>query len=73
MFVSAARRIPLTMISIMRYVALPLQFLIGVMIYKEPFASAQLIGFSMVWLALIIFWVEGLIAHRAQKTIVEVA
>ena len=73
MFASAARRIPLTMIGIMQYVAPTLQFLIGVLVYKEPFASAQLIGFSMVWLALILFWVEGVIAHRTQKAIVEVA
>jgi chloramphenicol-sensitive protein RarD len=73
MFASAARRIPLTMIGIMQYVAPTLQFLIGVLVYKEPFTSSRLVGFSMVWLALIIFWVEGVIAYRAQKTIVEVA
>lgn len=73
MFASAARRIPLTMVGIMQYVAPTLQFLIGVLIYKEPFTSSRLIGFSMVWLALIIFWVEGVIAYRARKTIVEVA
>jgi chloramphenicol-sensitive protein RarD len=73
MFASAARRIPLTMIGIMQYVAPTLQFLIGVLIYKEPFASAQMIGFSMVWIALIVFWMEGVIAHRAQRAIVETA
>ena len=73
MFASAARRIPLTMIGIMQYIAPTLQFLIGVLIYKEPFTSSRLIGFSMVWLALIIFWVEGVIAYRARKAVVETA
>jgi len=73
MFASAARRIPLTMIGILQYIAPTLQFLLGVLIYKEPFTTSKLIGFSMVWIALIVFWMEGLVAHRAQQTVVEVA
>ena len=73
MFASAAKRIPLTMVGIMQYIAPTLQFLIGVLIYKEPFTKTSLIGFSMVWIALIVFWVEGVAAHRARKAIVEVA
>jgi chloramphenicol-sensitive protein RarD len=71
MFASAARRIPLTMIGVMQYIAPTLQFLLGVLIYKEPFATSKLIGFALVWIALIVFWTEGLAAHRAQKTLVE--
>jgi chloramphenicol-sensitive protein RarD len=73
MFASAARRIPLTMVGIMQYVAPTLQFLLGVLLYKEPFTTTNLIGFSLVWMALIIFWVEGFLAHRAQRALVEVA
>jgi len=73
MFASAARRIPLTMIGIMQYIAPTLQFLIGVLVYKEPFTRISLIGFSLVWVALIIFWVEGMVARRARKGLVEVA
>ena len=73
MFASAAQRIPLTMIGIMQYITPTMQFLLGVLVYKEPFTTSKLIGFSMIWLALIIFWVEGVIAYRAQKTVVEVA
>jgi chloramphenicol-sensitive protein RarD len=64
MFASAARLIPLTMIGVLQYVAPTLQFLIGVFIYHELFDQSRLIGFSMVWLALIIFWVENYLAHR---------
>jgi chloramphenicol-sensitive protein RarD len=64
MFASAARLIPLTMIGILQYIAPTLQFLIGVFLYHEPFDQSRLIGFSMVWLALIIFWVENYLANR---------
>ena len=64
MFASAAREIPLTMIGILQYIAPTLQFLIGVFLYHEPFDQSRLLGFSLVWLALIIFWVENYLAHR---------
>ncbi len=64
MFASAAKRIPLTMMGILQYIAPTLQFLIGVFIYKEPFDRSHLIGFGIVWVALIVFWVENFTAQR---------
>lgn len=64
MFASAAKQIPLTIVGILQYIAPTIQFLIGVFIYKEPFDTTRLIGFSIVWLALVIFWVENLTANR---------
>ncbi len=64
MFASAAKQIPLTMVGILQYIAPTLQFLIGVFIYKEPFDQSHLIGFGIVWVALIVFWVENFIAHK---------
>jgi chloramphenicol-sensitive protein RarD len=65
MFASAARQIPLTMIGVLQYIAPTLQFMIGVFLYHEPFDQSRLIGFSLVWLALVIFWVENYLANRA--------
>jgi chloramphenicol-sensitive protein RarD len=67
LFASAAKQIPLTMVGILQYIAPTLQFLIGVFIYKEPFDRAHLIGFGIVWLALVIFWVENFLAHRVAS------
>jgi chloramphenicol-sensitive protein RarD len=38
--------------------------MIGVFLYKEPFDRAHFIGFGIVWVALVIFWVENYFAHR---------
>jgi chloramphenicol-sensitive protein RarD len=65
MFASAAKKIPLNMIGILQYLAPTIQFLIGVFVYKETFDTTRLIGFSIVWLAVIIFWIENIMAHRA--------
>jgi chloramphenicol-sensitive protein RarD len=64
LFASAAREIPLTILGLLQYIAPTLQFLIGVFIYKEPFNRSLLIGFGIIWLALIIFWVENYLSHR---------
>ena len=64
MFASAAKQIPLSMIGVLQYLAPTIQFLIGIFIYKEAFDQSRLIGFSIVWLALILFWIENYIANR---------
>lgn len=64
MFASAAKQIPLTMIGVLQYLAPTIQFLLGIFVYKEEFDHTQLIGFSIVWLALVIFWVENYLANR---------
>lgn len=69
LFASAARRITLSMVGIMQYIAPSLQFLIGVFVYKEPFTHTRLIGFTLVWTALIIFWLEGVVARKKEKFI----
>jgi chloramphenicol-sensitive protein RarD len=63
-FASAARQIPLSVVGILQYIAPTLQFLIGVFLFHEPFDQSHLIGFGLVWLALIIFWAESYFAHR---------
>jgi chloramphenicol-sensitive protein RarD len=64
MFASAAKQIPLTIVGLLQYIAPTLQFLIGVFVYKETFDFSQLIGFGMVWVALIVFAVENYLANR---------
>ncbi len=65
LFASAARSIPLTVVGLLQYIAPTLQFSLGVLVYHEPFDQTRLIGFGIVWLALIIFWVESYLARRA--------
>lgn len=67
MFASAARLIPLSMVGILQYIAPTIQFLIGVLIFHEPFTSARVVGFTIVWVALIIFGIEGWFIRRSRK------
>lgn len=67
MFASAAKMIPLSMVGILQYIAPTIQFLIGVLVYHESFTSSRVIGFVIVWVALLIFGVEGWLARRGAK------
>jgi chloramphenicol-sensitive protein RarD len=67
LFASAAQRIPLTMIGVLQYINPTMQFLLGVLIYKEPFDHHRLIGFGVVWVALILFGLEGFLAKQKSK------
>lgn len=64
MFASAAQRIPLSLVGLFQYITPTLQFLIGILIYREPFTPYRFIGFGIVWTALVIFAIEGILAHR---------
>jgi chloramphenicol-sensitive protein RarD len=63
-FASAVRRISLSLLGVLQYIAPTMQFLLGVLLYREPFTSAQFVGFAMVWAALIVLGVEGFLVRR---------
>ena len=64
LFGASVRRIPLSHMGIIQYLAPTLQFLLGVLVYGEPFTPTQFVGYGFVWLALLLFGVEGAYAHR---------
>jgi chloramphenicol-sensitive protein RarD len=65
-FAAAAQRIPLSTIGILQYIAPTIQFLIGIFVYHEAFDRTRLIGFSLIWLALGIYTVDGVHRQRAR-------
>jgi chloramphenicol-sensitive protein RarD len=68
LFSSAARAISLTLLGILQYIAPTVQFLLGVYLYNEVFTLTRLIGFSLIWVALLIFTFEGLNERRKRIT-----
>ena len=64
LFAGAARRVPLTMLGMLQYLAPTLQFGIGVFINDEPLPPERLVGFCCVWAALVILTVDGVRHQR---------
>jgi len=70
-FIVAARLINFSLIGIIQYIYPTLIFLIGFTLYDEPLNQAKLIGFTFIWLALIIYSVEAVLYKRNQAEIVK--
>jgi chloramphenicol-sensitive protein RarD len=67
MFATAAQSIPLLWIGLLQYIAPTLQLAIGVLVYGEPFSGDRVIGFALVWAALAVFAVEGVLQSRVGR------
>lgn len=59
-FASAAKKLSLSALGFMMYINPTLQFLIAIFVLQENFDHNQLIGFSFIWLALIVFSIDSL-------------
>lgn len=73
LFAAGARRIPLVTMGILQYLAPSIQLAIGVLLYHEPFDRHRLLGFGLVWLALVLYSGEGLWRWREQRRLVRAA
>jgi chloramphenicol-sensitive protein RarD len=67
LFASSLRLIPLSTIGILQYISPSLQFLLGVLLYHEPFGRAQLVVFTAVWAALAGFTIDGVWSSRGPR------
>ncbi|MFQ5720553.1 MAG: EamA family transporter RarD [Acidobacteriota bacterium] len=54
-FAEGARRLRLSTLGIIQYLAPSLQFLLGVFLYREPFTTAHAVTFGTIWTALAIY------------------
>jgi chloramphenicol-sensitive protein RarD len=70
LFASAARRLPLSIMGLIQYVAPVLQLIAGVVILKEHMTPERWIGFAIVWVALVILTVDMFIHAGSQRRIV---
>jgi chloramphenicol-sensitive protein RarD len=64
MFTAGARRIPLSLLGLLQYIAPTMQFLLGVWLFKEAFSQQRAIGFAIIWGALALYAAEGLWRQR---------
>jgi chloramphenicol-sensitive protein RarD len=66
LFSYGARRIPLSLLGILQYIGPTLQFLLGVLVYSEPFSQTQMIGFGLTWIALAVYAGDSIYRYLQQ-------
>jgi len=67
-FAQAVKRIPLSTMGFIQYLTPTSTFFIGLLIYKEHFDSVKLIGYSIVWVGVLIFIIDNLLTNLKLKT-----
>lgn len=66
-FAAASRRLPLTTLGLVQYLAPVLQLIVGVAVLHEPMPPERWLGFGLVWLALIVLTTDMVLTGRAQR------
>ncbi len=64
LFAYGARRIRLSTLGLLQYVAPTVQLIIGIWVYHEPFTSARLLSFGFIWAALVLYTADNLWFQR---------
>ncbi|MBU4465366.1 MAG: EamA family transporter RarD [Actinobacteria bacterium] len=73
LFASGARRVPLSVMGMLQFIAPILQFIIGAWVLGEPMPLERWIGFSIVWVALIVLTLDSLVFARRARGVSDVA
>jgi chloramphenicol-sensitive protein RarD len=73
LFAGAANRIPLVALGMLQYVGPSIQLMLAVFAFREPMPPVRLIGFGLVWLALIMFTWDGLYHGRRNARLAPAA
>jgi chloramphenicol-sensitive protein RarD len=64
LFTTGARKIHFSTIGILQYIAPSCTFLLAVFVYREPFRTAQLWTFILIWTALFLYSIDSVIYFR---------
>jgi chloramphenicol-sensitive protein RarD len=64
LFTAGARRINLSTLGLMQYIAPTGIFLLGVLYYHEPFSTAKVWTFIMIWTALAVYSTDSILCYR---------
>jgi chloramphenicol-sensitive protein RarD len=63
LFAAGARRIRLSTLGLLQFIAPTLQLLLGIWMFHEPFGGARMWGFVIIWGALALYSAEGLLRN----------
>ncbi|NVJ50229.1 MAG: EamA family transporter RarD [Gammaproteobacteria bacterium] len=67
LFAIGAKRLPLFVIGFLQFIAPTMTFILAIVVYREPFNFDKAITFGLIWLALAIYIVDGLIKRLRRR------
>ena len=60
LFATAARQIELWLVGMLQFIAPTIQFVLGAVVWNEPWSGGQAVGFVIIWIALGVFVLDQL-------------
>jgi chloramphenicol-sensitive protein RarD len=71
-FTAGARLLPLSALGLIQYLAPTMQFVLAIVVYREPFGAAHFVAFTIIWIGLAVFtWdLRRRVRRGAQRPIV---
>ena len=73
LFALSARRLKFSTIGMMQYIGPTLQFLIAVLVFKEPFGWTHAAAFACIWTALAVFTADSLVGEAKARRLARAA
>jgi chloramphenicol-sensitive protein RarD len=73
LFAAAARRVPLVTIGLLQFITPVLQLICGVALLGETMTRSRLIGFAIVWVALLVLTFDSIRSVRARRRLADAA
>lgn len=67
LFAMAAQKLPMATLGLLQYIAPLLQFFCGVVLFGEKLSIGQMISFGLIWVGLILFASDGIMAARRNR------
>lgn len=69
LFAAAARRLRFATLGFLQYIAPTIQFLIAVLIFREPLSTVKVVSLSLIWTAVAIYSLDSLrMLHQHRIT-----
>lgn len=67
LFAAAARKLPYSVLGIAQYTSPTIQFILALTVFKETISMEQIITFTMIWTAVLLFTLESILYYRRIK------
>jgi chloramphenicol-sensitive protein RarD len=67
LFAAGQRRLSMATMGVLQYVSPTLQFMLGLWVFHEPFSSQRLVGFVLIWTALLFYSLDGWRMSRRRE------
>jgi chloramphenicol-sensitive protein RarD len=71
LFILGTRRLNLSTVGFLQYIAPSCMFILGVFLYNEPLSPAQMIAFVLIWTALFIYSTDAARHYRQSKHLLD--